>query len=534
MGAGNEDEGMARPSRERRSDTGDRRGSRRLAAIDMGSNAIRFLAAAIDSEERLHPLAEERVAVRLGHDVFLTGRLTAPAMDAAVAALASFRTRMEELDIATYRAVATSAVRESSNGAAFVARVAAETGITLETITGAEEARLVHVAVRHRLPLGTSQWILADLGGGSVEVSLVDGDGIVWSESHTMGSVRLLEELAGSGESPGQFRRLLEEYAATLRLPPAARARPPAGFIATGGNIETLAALAGEPSPFPEVDAIPLPRLRGVIETLSRLSYRARVEELGLREDRADVILPAAMVYERLAVLAGVPTILVPHVGIKEGVLLDLADTLAGRKERPARQEAEAVAGAVALGRRYMFDEAHAVHVSRLAASLFDQLRPLHHLDDDDRRLLVAAAVLHDIGAYISYKKHHKHSAYLIAESELPSFTPAQIAAVANIARYHRKSEPSLDHENYAALPAADRARVERLAALLRLADALDREHLQRVVDVRAEVGNGTVRLSLVGRGDFLLEQWSLRRKSGMFERVYGVTLEVKRNGGNR
>lgn len=522
---------MARRARERSGGNGRRKGNPRLAAVDMGSNAIRFLAAEVDDKGRLTSLAEERVAVRLGHDVFLSGRLTAAAMDAAVAALASFRSRMDELGIASYRAVATSAVRESSNGAAFVDRVEAETGIALEVITGSEEARLVHLAVRSRVPLGTSQWILADLGGGSVEVSLVDRDGILWSESHTMGSVRLLEELAGSGESPGQFRRLLEEYAATLRVPSVARYRSPAGFIATGGNIETLATLAGEPSPIPGVDSIPLPRLRAIIETLSRLSYRQRVEELGLREDRADVILPAAMVYERLAVLSAAASILVPHVGIKEGVLLDLAESVADRRQRPRRLEEEAVTGAITLGRRYMFDEAHALHVARLASSLFDQLRPLHRLDDEDRRLLVAAALLHDIGAYISYKKHHKHSYYLISESELPSFTPAQIAVIANVARYHRKSEPSADHESYSALSPADRARVDRLAALLRLADALDREHQQRVADVRTEVGNGTVRLRLLGAGDLLLEQWSLRRKSGMLERVFGVALRTEGEG---
>jgi len=508
-----------------------RKTARRLAAIDMGSNAIRFLAAAVDTERRFAPLAEERVPVRLGHDVFLTGRLTDAAMDAAVAALASFRTRMDELGVAAYRAVATSAVRESSNGAAFLARVEAETGIALEVITGAEEARLVHQAVRQRIPLGTSQWLLVDLGGGSVEVSLVDGNGILWSESHTMGSVRLLEELAGSGQSPGQFQRLLEEYAATLRVPSATRYRTPAGFIATGGNIETLATLAGGPSPFEGVSAIPLGRLRTIIETLARLSYRQRVDELGLREDRADVILPAAMVYERLAVLTASDPILVPHVGIKEGILLDLEESLSGHTPGGERRDAEAVAGALALGRRYLFDEGHALQVSRLAASLFDQLRKLHRLEEGDRRLLVAAALLHDIGAFISYKKHHKHSYYLISESDLPSFTPGEIRLIANIARYHRKGEPSPEHDNYAALPSADRSRVDRLAALLRLADALDREHQQRVTDLRAEVRDGTVLLQLSGTGDLLLERWSLRRKAGMFERVYNVRLATLPEG---
>ena len=217
----------------------------RVACIDVGSNALRFVAAEFTSADQFRVVEQQRAAVRLGHDVFLTGRLTESAMAAAESALASFWQRMPELEVGVYRAVATSAVRESSNGEQFVQRVREQTGLEVEVISGSEEARLVFAAVRRAVPLAGKDWIVVDVGGGSVEILLVDDSGILWSESHTMGSVRLLEELSEAGEEPGRFRRLLEEYTATLRLAPPAQSRRPTGFIATGGNAETLAQLAG-------------------------------------------------------------------------------------------------------------------------------------------------------------------------------------------------------------------------------------------------------------------------------------------------
>lgn len=499
----------------------------RVAAVDVGSNAIRFLAAEFTTAGDYAVIAEERVPVRLGHDVFLTGRLAPQAVDAAVEAGVRFRRRMDELGIVHYRAVATSATREARNGDEFVARLRDEARIELEVITGSEEARLVYVAVKHRVPLGRRKWVTVDLGGGSVEVSLVDASGILWSESHTMGSVRLLEELQGSGDEPGRFQRLLREYAATLRIPDLARRWSPAGVIATGGNIDSLAKLSGAPPKGDRLAVLRLDELRGAIAMLSRLSYRQRVEQLGLRADRADVILPAAMVYERVTELCGAEEIIVPGVGVKEGVLLDLVDDLTTHQEHETRKDRQAVAGATELGRRYLFHEAHALHVMRLAASLFDQLAALHAMGPAERRILLAAAVLHDVGAFIGNKKHHKHSLYIISQSEIPEFTPREIELVANVARYHRKGVPADHHEHFTRLDEDDRARVVKLASLLRIADALDREHQQGVTAVRATVGRSRLTLEVEGRGDLLLERWSLRRKAGLFTDTFGLAVEL-------
>lgn len=497
----------------------ERRFPVRAAAVDVGSNAIRFFATEFAAPARYTVLEQLRAPIRLGHAAFLTGRLTSDAMSAAIEALASFRTRMEDLRITRYRAVATSAVRDSDNGDVFLARARAEAELELEAITGAEEVRLVHQAVRNRIALGREKWVLADLGGGSLEISLVDHDEIHWSVSHGMGSVRLLEELSVAGDEPGRFSRRLQEYASTLRLP-VGRTRL-AGFIATGGNIEALSRLAGMGDD-DTVSKLPLSRLREMIDTLMRLPYRQRVSELGLREDRADVILPAALVYERLCVLAGFDVIHVPNVGVKDGIVLDLVDDYVGHEPHRERQDQVVFHGALALGKRYRFDIAHGRHVAALALSIFDQLQSVHRMSRVDRRLLMAAALLHDVGVFISHRRHHKHSLYVIAQSELPGLKPEEIRMVANLARYHRKGGPAPHHEEFMALAEPERDRVTRLAALLRLADALDREHRQHVHHVRVRIDERRVVLEVEGTGDLLLERWAVQKKAGLFEQTFG------------
>jgi exopolyphosphatase/guanosine-5'-triphosphate,3'-diphosphate pyrophosphatase len=499
----------------------------RVACVDMGSNAIRFLAAEFSDEVSYEVLAAERRPVRLGHSVFLSGVLDQQAMDAAVAALADFRTQMDEFEIVHYRAVATSAVRESKNGGEFVKRIKREAGIELEVISGSEEARLVHTAVVTCIPLGSRKWLLVDLGGGSVEVSLVDQHGAYWSESHTMGSVRLLEELTESGADPGRFRRLLAEYISVLKVPAMADGQQVAGYIATGGNIEALAKLAG----FPDeagVSKLPVDTLRSVIEQLARLSYRQRVDDLALREDRADVILPAAMVYERLAELVGAGEILVPRVGIKEGVLFDLVSRLVWQSDHESRQVREVRIGAVALGRKYLFDEAHALHVSEMALSLFDQLKSLHGLSKRDRKVLQAASLLHDMGQFVSYKGHHKHSLYLLSHSELPSFSQREMLMVANVSRYHRKAHPQPHHHYFISMPEEDRESVIKLSAILRVADSLDREHTQRVTGVTVKITDDDVSLWLDGTAGVLLEGWTLKKKANLFEKIFDRKIHLR------
>jgi exopolyphosphatase/guanosine-5'-triphosphate,3'-diphosphate pyrophosphatase len=495
----------------------------RVGVVDMGSNAIRVVAAEFIAPTTWTELVNERLPVRLGHRVYRTGRLEADAIRGAVGAMARFAGILRQLGIVHYRAVATSAVRESRNGRKLVERVRRETGLTLEVISGVEEARLVHWAARHRLKLGRDPWAMADLGGGSLEFAVVDQEGVLASESHTIGSVRLLEQF-GQLERIGPFHKLVEEYLAGLRLISLARSDGVAGFYATGGNMEDLSVLGHAPEDEAGVRVLPLSVLEEIIEELVGLTVEQRIEVLGLRPDRADVILPAAIVYARIAHLLGRDEIHVPRVGVKEGAMLDLVEGVTHRTDHSARHERDVRAGAVGFGRRFMFDEAHGVHVARLAEQLFDGMRDLHGLSPRDREVLQAAAVLHDIGHQISYQRHHKHAYYLIHHAELPGLSPAEVELVANVARYHRRASPSTRHDHYAALAKPDRKRVRKLAALLRLADALDREHLQKVQSVGVErVDEDEIVLHVEGEGELAIELWALGRKACLFEKVYDI-----------
>ncbi|MFC1575409.1 HD domain-containing protein [Gemmatimonadota bacterium] len=267
--------------------------------------------------------------------------------------------------------------------------------------------------------------------------------------------------------------------------------------------------------------------LGSVIDLLSRLSFHERMSQLGLREDRADVILPAAIVYQHLAQQAGVDEILVPGVGVKEGILLDLVDDLVSHRSHEVRQEQQLTKAAISLGRRFMFDESHGLQVARLSLSLFDQLQELHKLGEHERRLLLSAAILHDAGAFISRKGHHRHSLYVLSRSELPGLSPTDMLMVANMARYHRKSGPREAHPEFMRLSERNRDRTTRLSAILRVADALDRSHLQNVDSVQASLKKKELTLTLDGQGDFLLERWALSQKKDLFENTFGLTVSV-------
>jgi exopolyphosphatase/guanosine-5'-triphosphate,3'-diphosphate pyrophosphatase len=498
-----------------------------VAAIDIGSNGMRCVAHEFQDADRSKEILQDRAPVRLGHTVFQAGAIDRDSMEAALTALKAFRRRLDELKVQHVRVVATSAVREAANQAELLMRAKREARLKIDVIHGAEEARLVHAAVSHRIPMGREPWMLMDLGGGSVEVSMADARGIRWSESHPMGAVRLLEEFESCKGDTKRFQTLIADTVGTLRIA-GAKGRAPVGLVATGGNIEELARLSGLKDGEGKTDVLDVKQLRETVQRVAKLATEERIEKLGLRPDRADVIVPAGLVYEQVAKLAGLDAIHVPYVGLKEGVLYDLVDGLAVHTDAKARKEHQVLDASVALGHRYQFDEEHGVHVSRLALSLFDQLQSRHRLKPVDRSILQAAAVLHDIGRFIGDEKHHKHSYYLVSQADLPGLAEQEVELAAQVARYHRKKEPSGKHAPFAALTPGDQKRVTTLSAILRVADALDREHRQAVQSVKVGRREGGTVLRVKGDGAFTLEQWALEAKGGLFCRVFDTTLDLE------
>jgi exopolyphosphatase/guanosine-5'-triphosphate,3'-diphosphate pyrophosphatase len=498
-----------------------------IAAIDVGSNAIRMIVSRIHAEGKLETLESLRLPVRLGQDAFTSGQFSEQTMQMAVDAFLRFRTVADLFETTQTRAVATSAMRETVNSDLLIDQIARETGFTIEIISGDEEARLIHLAVTNAVNLKGKHAVLIDIGGGSVEVTLSDGDNILSTESYGMGTVRLLNKLESENGKKAPFNRLVREYAESARrhIDREIGGEKVDVCLGTGGNIEEMGRLRKRLFKRERDDLISLDELERLIEKLGELSVSERIKKLDLRPDRADVILPASVVLHMIAREVRVKEVLIPNVGLKDGLLLDMVPLAMG-PSLPRRDQA--IASAERMGRKYAYDADHALFTARMAARIFDQSLSLHHLAENDRLLLEIAAMLHDIGHFINTIDHDKHGYYLLKHHSLIGLTPAEQEVVGNVVRYHRKETPNTADENFKRLPQKDRLAVTKLCALLRLADGLDTSHTARVRDVRLERQKGNVwQLKLSGEGDFMLEKWTLEKRKALFQDVFSVKLEI-------
>jgi len=295
-------------------------------ALDVGSSSIRFTIATVTPEGAIHERVSRRYPVRLGSGAFSSGALDPGSIHAAVEVCQEFRGALDLYEVTAYRAVATSAVRDASNGADLVSQVRSAAGIDLETIDGIEEAGLIWRAVSRKLPHPDATWLLADVGGGSTEITLVDEGSARWSRSFPLGTVRTLESLTRGAQAPlDEIRHRVGTIIGTLDLPAVASSGAVQGIVLTGGNAEVSAGLASGRRPRRPGVGISLDQLRRIREELARLTPAERVERMGLRPDRADVILPAIVIFEALAEAVPCERFFIPGSGVREGILLALS-----------------------------------------------------------------------------------------------------------------------------------------------------------------------------------------------------------------
>jgi len=507
-----------------------------IAAIDAGSNAVRLSVARAYSALDIEPLHHERYSLRLGEGVFLRHRFSEDVFKRGVKAFRHFREIMDEFGVTRYRAVATSAVREARNRNSFVRRVKREAGISLEVISAIEESRLGREAVQAALGPESLPRCIADLGGGSLEITILRDHAVQHSAQLPAGTVRLLTTLNLPGAiRPVQAEQVRKYVRALLesKLPQ----RPNLGgeiSVALGGNAETLMNVA----PGPRLHGLPtleISLLRERLPGILQRDVRERMKTYAVRRDRADVMGIAAITLVTLGRYLNVDCFAIPGVGVREGALQDIAREAFSRKE-PHRYNAAArqlLVGTRSFGRRLDYDHTHAEHVRELSVLLYDQLQPVHHLPAQSRVLLEAGALLHDIGHRVSHRAHHKHGEYLALNGDIPGLDGRDRAIVAALVRYHnRKSDPAGHHIAYSSLNNADKRIVRRLAAILRIAEGLDHSHRQRVTNVHASFQRGTAALYLEARGDVAEDLRDAERSAELFDKEFHVRLHFRQGNG--
>ena len=505
----------------------------RLAAIDIGTNSIRCVIAEVERDGSYHVLDEEREMTRLGHDLFERGRLAAEPMERSYAALTKMKAIADGFEVNDLRAVATSAVREASNGRAFCREVRRRCGLSVEVITPEEEAQLaLHSALRH-FDLAGRPVAIVDIGGGSLEVVLAAGTVVDRLYSLPLGAVRLTEAYGGADTlGRRKWKRLRRAIDRVLDEQIGEPPFRPEIVIGSGGTFTNLAGMLQVEREGAEksVQGYAMSRAE-VVDLLHRLRVTpldVRRQLPGLNPQRADIITAGAAAVVRLAKRLGAQQILVNSGGLRDGLLLSM---IAERTE-PAGADAggerpkDRLETVRTFARKCHSSDRHCEHVARLAAQLFDGLRKPFDLPAEGRELLMAAALVHDVGYLINHAQHHKHAYHLIMHGELQGYTPREVELIANVARYHRKASPKKRHPNFARLERDDRRLVRALAAILRVADGLERTHTQRITAVGVEAAAGRVRLVVQAASDPQVELWDAERKAGLFGKVFGVALE--------
>ncbi len=500
-----------------------------FGAIDVGTNSIHLVIVEIDTAfDTSRIVHKAREMVRLGSDDALQrGRLSRKAMERGVEAIVRFVADAHERGADRLRAVATSAVRETENGGEFRAMVEERTGLPLEILSGHEEARLIHLGVVNGYPLYGRLGCIVDIGGGSTEFIVADGEHPYLVESVKLGSLRLYDAFLRDRSDPLRAARELDAHVAEVLAPLAERLRH---FeldlaIGTSGTIMGLAAVdaAARGIVLKRVHGYPL-RLERLEELQGRMLPMTEAERRrmpGMNPRRADIIVAGNAVLIAALKLLGLNEIVVCERALRDGVVVDLAQQDRVLAQRLGDVRAERVEAVEALARRYEHLGNHHRHVARLALLLFERLVPLHGLVPADRDLVWAAAMLHEIGAFVGESSRHKHTAYLIRNSSLPGWRDDERELIAQIARYYRRAMPKPSHPEYTALAAADRRRVDVLASFLRLADGLDARHLGSVNDVSVRLDDSRLVITAQADGEVAGELDAAMAKADLFERTF-------------
>ena len=506
---------------------------RLVAVVEIGSTGIRMVVAEIASGGIWRIVDRAGKPVSLGRDVFTSGFVSRDSLLNCLNVLNGFRELLTGWGIGNddTSVIATSALREARNRDSFMDRVQIQTGFRINVVEGIEENRLMYLAVRYAIKddhpqFSRSNSIIIEVGGGSTEMMLLRRGKMVAAHSIRLGTILIDQQVRQATGSNEYLLRFLAEHVRTTceTLNSELDLTHVRNFIVAGSDARFAAARLGE-----EINEncalIHREAFESFVERIRGYSIEECVQKLRIPFAEAEGIIPGLLTYKLFLEQTAATEIIVPNVSIREGMLVNMASGV--DPELLEEFYSQVIASAISLGRKYHFDEDHALHVSHLSLVLFDALKQDHGMDRHARLLLEVSAILHDIGMYLRSSGHHKHSQYIVANSEIFGLHRDDLDVVSNVVRYHRRSAPNSTHIAYIALQREERMIVLKLASILRVADALDRGHSRRIKTIELEKRSDTIVLRTQGNEDLSLERLGMEEKADMFEDVFGYRVVI-------
>ncbi|MCA9471466.1 MAG: Ppx/GppA family phosphatase [Nitrospirales bacterium] len=499
----------------------------KLAVIDIGTNSIHMVLVEIGTDFSYKVMDRFKDMVRLGDGTFTNSTLSEAAMARGIDALRNLTTLARNKGFERTVATATSAVREAKNGGEFIQEVEAQTGLNVQVITGKEEARLIYLGVGNSMELSDDPSLIADVGGGSVEVIACNRKQMLFGRSLKLGTIRLKDRyLKQDPPTKSQLKELEKTINDGLDVGlKSSREFTFASVVATSGTAGNLTEIiylrrTGKPVPQLNLATIELDEIRSLEAELAQCEMKSRLLIPGLDPKRVDTLLPGAMFFRCLLEKSGAKTLTISDKALREGLIFDFIkrnrEGLEAEKEIPNTRRRNIIL----FGRKCHFAESHALHVSKLALQVFDDLKLLHGLGDQEREWLDYAALLHDVGYLIRRRQHHKHGYYLIKHGDLSGLTVDEVDIVANVVRYHRRAIPHKKHAMFEALSGPQRKVVKFLSAMLRITDGLDRSQFGVVQDVSVSIKQ-CIQFDLVCSTDPELEVWAAQKRAAFLEKLF-------------
>lgn len=504
-----------------------RKGFELVAAIDVGSNALRMIIGQITAKGEILILEEVKKVTHIGRDTFALGKIEIETMHATCQSLKNFVKLMNDYKVKHYRAVATSGIREAANREYILEQIRTRTGLNVEVINNAEERLLTYKAIRDHLSQAEKfrqeGAMIVDIGSGGVESSVYSAGNLQFTEYIKVGSLRLKEILTDLERQTLHFPEIMEEFieSKSYLLRPRVKELRVKHFIGLGGEMSTISRLCLNEQEMQSEKFIKKSILSKLYSNIRAMTTDQIVKEFKMEHRKAEVLLPSVIIFHTFLEMTEAEGIYIPMVSLRHGLLADMVDNQFDTI-RKLDFHNDIISSVRYMGKRYNLDMPHALHVEELALSIFDQTMRIHRLSQRERMYLQIAAILHDVGKFINLNQHHIHSYNIIRAQNIMGSSDEEFAIIAHIARYHSEENPAPFHQTYYAMSPMDRIIVSKLAAILKLADSLDISHKQKITNVEIARHGNELHFSVPTMKDVLLEKWSFENRSTYFEEVMG------------